>query len=299
MFARACLRQVNATFTSVARAAASPSRTTTTVLPALHRQWRWAVQPATAALFSSSSVARAWEERSNSRDRPKNPPSNTLFLGNLPYSVSDEELKNAFSQLAPVKEVRAAITKDGVHKGWAHIEFHSIGDAKRVYESDQEDPIFILGRNVVIDYAVSRTPGGNTARRRAPKTDMPCRTLYFWGFEGSEEDVHTTLKEYAKDIQAVRFLLDRTTMKPYGSGLIDFPSDEIASKVLEAMDSVESAHNGKTIKLAFSKNPGSASMIMRRKNHDRLTSEAEHREKQEKEWHDRVVGGRQAPSESE
>ncbi|EIW74810.1 RNA-binding domain-containing protein [Coniophora puteana RWD-64-598 SS2] len=310
MFARACLRQFNVAFTSASRAAITSRATTAAIaLPAFHRQW--------TAPFSSSSVAR-WpeeesyerEERTERRPRQKSPPSDTLFLGNLPFSVSDEELKIAFSQIAPVKDVRAAITRDGMHKGYAHVEFHSVADAKRVYESDQEDPIFIVGRDIVVDYSAPRSPGGgdrgggrgdgdSRGARRVDRGGKPNRTLYFWGFNGTTEDeVRTALKEYDGDIVTVRFLLDRETGKPFGNGFIDFQDVETASKVKEAMSGVESAHNGETMNLSFSRMSGSPSTNMRRPNLERVRGEATHRDRQDRGRQDREwQGGRQRRSE--
>lgn len=59
-----------------------------------------------------------------------------LFIGNLPYEVSSEELKQYFSQFGPIEE--AVVISDattGRSKGYGFVRFINSADAKVAQES--------------------------------------------------------------------------------------------------------------------------------------------------------------------
>lgn len=58
-------------------------------------------------------------------------PSRTLYLGNVPFDVTDKDLGELFEGIANVVDVRVAIDRrTGLAKGFAHADFLDIESAK-------------------------------------------------------------------------------------------------------------------------------------------------------------------------
>ena len=59
----------------------------------------------------------------------------TLFVGNLPFALTEQELADAFCEVAPVQAVRIIIEREtGRSKGFAFVEV-TYPDASRVVEA--------------------------------------------------------------------------------------------------------------------------------------------------------------------
>ncbi len=85
---------------------------------------------------------------------------NKLYVGNLPYSASEPELEELFSQFGPVKSV--ALIKDretGRMKGFGFVEFDSAGDAEKALELNGQD---MGGRPLKVNIAKPREAGGGS-----------------------------------------------------------------------------------------------------------------------------------------
>ncbi|MFA6250323.1 MAG: RNA-binding protein [Candidatus Shapirobacteria bacterium] len=89
-----------------------------------------------------------------------------LFVGNIPYTMTDDQLTGIFSQYGKV--VSANIVKDkysGRSKGYGFVEFENEEEAMKAVEtlngSDQG------GRNIVVKEALPRTeqPVENQSQR--------------------------------------------------------------------------------------------------------------------------------------
>ena len=90
-----------------------------------------------------------------------------LYCGNLPYSVTEEDLKNAFSEFGQVAEATLITDKfSGQSKGFAFIEMadNSSGDAAIKGLNDSQ----MGGRNIKVNQARpkgDRPNRDNRARR--------------------------------------------------------------------------------------------------------------------------------------
>lgn len=89
--------------------------------------------------------------------------STKLYVGGLAYSVTDEELQEAFASVGTV--VKAIVIKDresGRSKGFGFVEMENEDDAKKAI--DEFDGQEISGRKVVVNEArpqEDRPRGGN------------------------------------------------------------------------------------------------------------------------------------------
>ncbi|KAK3383660.1 hypothetical protein B0T24DRAFT_605829 [Lasiosphaeria ovina] len=94
------------------------------------------------------------KERAARPPRGASSPSTSLYVGNIPYETSDEDLNRMFRGLENVKDVRIAVDRTtGYPRGFAHCDFATIEDADKAKA--------ILGttmmgnRQLVVDYAES------------------------------------------------------------------------------------------------------------------------------------------------
>lgn len=82
--------------------------------------------------------------------------STKLFVGSLPWSVDDEELKQAFEKQGTV--VSAKVVKDrdtGRSRGFGFVEMENSADAKNAIKALNESEL--NGRNIVVNEAKARS----------------------------------------------------------------------------------------------------------------------------------------------
>ena len=75
-----------------------------------------------------------------------------LYVGSLPYSLSDEELKEIFSAYGTVVSARIIIDKmTGRSKGFGFVEFASSDDAQKAIEATHGSAV--RGRTLIVNMA--------------------------------------------------------------------------------------------------------------------------------------------------
>jgi len=89
--------------------------------------------------------------------------ANKLYVGNLPFSFTDEDLKNRFEEVGSVNSARVIRDRDtGRSKGFGFVEMSSDGDAqKAIQQLNQSD---CNGRPITVNEARPRDEGA--PRRR-------------------------------------------------------------------------------------------------------------------------------------
>lgn len=111
------------------------------------------------ARTKKSSTNQRRDGRPRSRDLqansgPVNPPSRTLFVGNMSYDMSDTDLNNLFRPLKNVLDVRVAIDRrTGQARGFAHADFMDVASASEGLEYLSSQVVY--GRKLRVDYGVS------------------------------------------------------------------------------------------------------------------------------------------------
>ena len=77
---------------------------------------------------------------------------NKLYVGNLPYSVRDSDLEQAFSQFGSVSSAKVMMERDtGRSKGFGFVEMGSDAQAQAAITGMNGQPLG--GRNVVVNEA--------------------------------------------------------------------------------------------------------------------------------------------------
>ena len=90
----------------------------------------------------------------------------TLFIGNLPYDVTEDELNAVFGSYGPVEEIRV-VSENGRMKGFAYIEYKKTGIVRRVMIDAERKPFFLKGRGLKVDYNTGNKRAGFHTRKEA------------------------------------------------------------------------------------------------------------------------------------
>lgn len=86
---------------------------------------------------------------------------NKLYVGNLPFSVNEEQLRGVFAQYGDISELSLIMDRDtGRPKGFGFITFASQQAAEKALEQNGKD---LGGRPLRVNIATDkpRTGGGN------------------------------------------------------------------------------------------------------------------------------------------
>ena len=162
-------------------------------------------------------------------------PSGTCYIANIPYKVTAEQLKDAFSEFGKVESVRLRtshplknackvwveadpgcillVTSDaGLSRGIGFVRFELVEEAIRFVEANQADPIFVMDRQLFVEHAQKT--------RNVSKPVEPSNTLMVLDFQGgSEVEVRTMFGSYAENILAVRFSKSRVFFIHFAMGV--------------------------------------------------------------------------------
>ena len=89
-----------------------------------------------------------------------------LYVGNLAYSVTNEDLKDLFSQSGTVESVAVVSDKfSGQSKGFGFVEMADAGGAAAAIQS--LDGTELKGRNIKVNEAKPREGGGGSPGGRS------------------------------------------------------------------------------------------------------------------------------------
>ncbi|KIW20100.1 hypothetical protein PV08_00675 [Exophiala spinifera] len=99
----------------------------------------------------------------------KNPPSRTLFIGNMSFEMTDRDLSNLFRGIKNVIDVRVAIDRrTGQPRGFAHADFIDVKSAMDAMKALAGKEIY--GRRLRVDYSYS---SASRAPRNEPEESGP------------------------------------------------------------------------------------------------------------------------------
>ena len=83
-----------------------------------------------------------------------NPPTKTLFIGNMSFDMSDRDLNNLFREIKNVIDVRVAIDRrTGQPRGFAHADFTDVKSAEKAMEELRGK--VVSGRPLRVDFSTS------------------------------------------------------------------------------------------------------------------------------------------------
>jgi len=86
-----------------------------------------------------------------------------IYVGNLPYNVTEEELREAFSEFGEVSSVNVIMDKySGQSKGFGFVEMEKNSEAEEAIKALNESSL--KGRNIKVNQA---KPRGKRPQRRS------------------------------------------------------------------------------------------------------------------------------------
>ncbi|KAG5637879.1 hypothetical protein H0H81_002842 [Sphagnurus paluster] len=182
-------------------------------------------------LSTSQPIMYGYDGVRERRPRPAGEASKTnLFVGNLPFSVEEHELREKFSVFGDIESIRIAYRPDGTARGFAHISYANEADAAAAVKSVTEEPVYLLDRDLRVDFAQER--------ERTPPAREPTHSLYFHGFRGTQDELRQATRSFEGSIINIHFIKDRDTGMLKGNGFIEFMSVERATEALNELNGV-------------------------------------------------------------
>jgi nucleolin len=115
--------------------------------------------------FSAPRDASAQTPQQKQNDRAakfgdvKNPPAQTLFVGNISFEADESTLTEYFQEHGSINSIRLPTDREtGAPKGFGYVEMGSIEEAQAAFEALQGADV--AGRPIRLDYAAPRAEGG-------------------------------------------------------------------------------------------------------------------------------------------
>ncbi|KAF8949970.1 hypothetical protein BDZ97DRAFT_1668273 [Flammula alnicola] len=177
--------------------------------------------------------------------RTRNEPSDNVFLGNLPWSTTKEDIVELLEDFGQVTDVRIPTHADGRPRGFAHITFSDKASAVAAVTSALEEPLHLSGRDLVVDYASVRK------NDNAPP-QQPNKRVYFSNFEQDEAAFRELLQDFNADLISVYFMRDGNTGEALSAGFLEFTDERIATEVINALNGT-SLPSGSNLQLAYAR----------------------------------------------
>jgi nucleolin len=111
------------------------------------------------------------KSRNSAGSFEQNPPTKTLFIGNMSFEMSDKDLNDLFRDIRNVMDVRVAIDRrTGQPRGFAHADFIDVASAQKARELLQDKTIY--GRQLRVDFSKSATQDRRENKRQDSTQDQ-------------------------------------------------------------------------------------------------------------------------------
>ncbi|XP_067033706.1 squamous cell carcinoma antigen recognized by T-cells 3-like isoform X1 [Acropora muricata] len=167
-------------------------------------------------------------EAKKTHDSAKDP--NTIFVSNLLFSINEERLKETFSPLGEITEIRLIKNQMGKSKGFAYIEFKNESSVQAALSMDRTK---LDGRPMFISPSVDKSK--NPTQFKFP-TSLDKKTVFVSNlpFTIKESELESLFKEHGK-INQIRLVTNRVG-KPKGFGYIEYELETGASTAIVALD---------------------------------------------------------------
>ncbi|GLA66179.1 hypothetical protein AtubIFM55763_010906 [Aspergillus tubingensis] len=170
-------------------------------------------------------------------------PKETVFIGNIFYDVTREDLKKAMEKYGVVEKVVLVLDNRGISKGYGYVQFDSIDAAQRAV--DALNLRLFEGRRVTVQFAQN-----NVYHRR--QLNAPTRTLYIGNlpFEMTDRDLNELFKD-VQNVVDIRVAVDRRTGQARGFAHAEFVSTSSAKAAMAILEN--KLPYGRRLRLDYSK----------------------------------------------
>ncbi|KAJ5520856.1 hypothetical protein N7463_001309 [Penicillium fimorum] len=169
-------------------------------------------------------------------------PKTTLYVGNLFFDVTAEDLRKQFEKYGAVENALIVHDARGLSKGFGYVTFSTIEEATEAIT--QQHGGIMEGREVVVQFSNSTY--------RSMAESKPSKTLYIGNvpYELTDQDLQDLFDDIP-GVTDVRIPVDRRTGLPRGFGHIDFNDQASASHAKEVLS--RKAPYGRKLTVSFAK----------------------------------------------
>ncbi|OQE07045.1 hypothetical protein PENVUL_c015G08785 [Penicillium vulpinum] len=169
-------------------------------------------------------------------------PKTTLYVGNLFFDVTAEDLRKQFEKYGVVENALIVHDARGLSKGFGYVTFSTVEEATQAIT--QQHGGIMEGREVVVQFS-------NTTYR-SMADNKPSKTLYLGNvpYELTDQDLQDLFDD-VPGVTDVRIPVDRRTGLPRGFGHIDFKDLASASNAKEVLS--RKAPYGRKLTVSFAK----------------------------------------------
>ncbi|KAK2907977.1 nucleolin isoform X1 [Channa argus] len=179
--------------------------------------------------------------KENSQEGKKERDARTLFVKNLPFSATVDDLKEVFEDAV---EVRLPPGQNGSNRGIAYIEFKTEAEAEKMLEEAQGADV--QGRSIMVDYVGEKSQkGAKVAATGAASKTLVVNNL---AFSATEEALQSAFEK------AVSIRIPQKDGRAKGFAFVEFESTDDAKEALENLNNTEI--DGRSIRLEYSQNSG-------------------------------------------
>jgi nucleolin len=186
--------------------------------------------------FTTSQVARNDFERDSRA-------SSTIFVANIPWSATEEDISEVFGEFGKVLNVRLHMGADGRPRGICHIDFASKESAVAALESAAQEPIHLAGRDLRVDYSDGV---------KSPAAPQAGDKLYFSGCAGDESEVREIFKDFNDSIVDIHLLKDPQTGERLPTGFVQLNSIATATEALDALNGTQTPY-GESLAVSYAR----------------------------------------------
>ncbi|XP_014906091.1 nucleolin isoform X1 [Poecilia latipinna] len=179
--------------------------------------------------------------KESSQEGKKERDARTLFVKNLPYSATIDDLKEMFESAV---DVRLPQGQTGSNRGIAYVEFKTEAEAEKMLEEAQGAEL--QGRSIIVDYVGDKSQKG--ARASAGGAASKTLVVNNLSFSATEEVLQSTFEK------AVSVRIPQRDGRPKGFAFVEFENAEDAKEALENLNHTEI--EGRSVRLEFSQSSG-------------------------------------------
>ncbi|KAL7867009.1 hypothetical protein AOLI_G00148230 [Acnodon oligacanthus] len=185
--------------------------------------------------------------KENSQENKKEKDARTLFVKNLPYTITQDELKEIFDQAI---DIRIPMGYNGSSRGIAYIEFKTEAIAEKMLEETQGSDV--QGRSIMVDFTGAKSQqqqgGRGAAFSSGPGGASKVLVVNNLAFSATEESLQSVFEK------AVGIRIPQNNGRAKGFAFVEFESTDDAKEALDSCNNIEV--EGRTIRLEFSQSRG-------------------------------------------
>ncbi|KAM6921304.1 nucleolin [Xenentodon cancila] len=179
--------------------------------------------------------------KESSQEGKKERDARTLFVKNLPFSATVDDLKELFEDAV---DVRLPQGQNGSNRGIAYIEFRSEAEAEKMLEEAQGADV--QGRSIIVDYVGEKSQkGGKVAATGTANKTLVVNNL---AFSATEETLQSTFEK------AVSIRIPQKDGRQKGFAFVEFETADDAKEAMENLNYTEI--EGRSIRLEYSQQSG-------------------------------------------